>query len=73
MPYIIKEVKKGYKVCKRDEPDTCFSKKPLSKSHGPQFISSEPSLQFNVKSQTFQYLNNKLIYFRFYLFILLNT
>ena len=29
MPYIIKKLDKGYKVCKRDEPSTCFSNKPL--------------------------------------------
>ena len=26
--------------------------KPSSKSHGPQFLSSEPSLQLGMKSQT---------------------
>lgn len=35
MPYIIKpskeEGKKGYKVCKRDDPSRCFSQHPLSK------------------------------------------
>lgn len=35
MPYIIKEAtkdgKKGYKVCKKDEPKRCFSKNPLPK------------------------------------------
>jgi hypothetical protein len=34
MPYIIKKTtengKIGYKVCKRDEPERCFSKHPLS-------------------------------------------
>jgi len=33
MPYIIQEVKqegkKGYKVCKKANPEKCFSKKPL--------------------------------------------
>lgn len=32
MPYILKRHNYGYRVCKEDEPDTCFSKKPLSKS-----------------------------------------
>ena len=31
MPYIIKPVKKGFKVCKADEPTKCFSNKPLTK------------------------------------------
>lgn len=35
MPYIIKEVSEGqqtgYKVCKRDQPEKCFSKSPLPK------------------------------------------
>jgi hypothetical protein len=31
MPYTVKPVDDGYKVCKRDEPDKCFSKKPLPK------------------------------------------
>lgn len=31
MPYIIKPVNNGYKVCKKDEPDKCFSNKPLPK------------------------------------------
>jgi hypothetical protein len=35
MPYIIKEAqkegKKGFKVCKKDEPKKCFSKNPLPK------------------------------------------
>lgn len=30
MPYIIKKFEDGYKVCKKDEPDKCFSKKPLT-------------------------------------------
>jgi hypothetical protein len=30
MPYIIKKVKNGFKVCKEDEPKKCFSKKPLT-------------------------------------------
>jgi hypothetical protein len=31
MPYIIKEFKKGFKVCKKDDPSKCFSKKPIPK------------------------------------------
>jgi hypothetical protein len=32
MPYIIKkEGEKGFKVCKRDQPNVCFSKKPIPK------------------------------------------
>ena len=31
MPYIIKPVKAGYKVCKKDNKGECFSKKALSK------------------------------------------
>lgn len=30
MPYILKKVKGGIKVCKKNNPSTCFSKKPLS-------------------------------------------
>jgi hypothetical protein len=33
MPYIIKEVDNGYKVCKKDEADKCFSKKPLTNNN----------------------------------------
>ena len=29
MPYIIKKVKKGYKVCEQANPKVCFSKKGL--------------------------------------------
>jgi hypothetical protein len=29
MPYKIKKVGKGYKVCKATNPKKCFSKKPL--------------------------------------------
>lgn len=31
MPYTIKKEGKGYKVCKQDNPERCFSKKPLPK------------------------------------------
>jgi hypothetical protein len=35
MPYVIlaktQEGKKGYKVCKADNPSKCFSKQPLNK------------------------------------------
>jgi len=31
MPYTIRKVKDGYKVCKKDEPKTCFSNKGLTK------------------------------------------
>lgn len=31
MPYEIKKVNGGFKVCKKDEPEKCFSKKPLTK------------------------------------------
>lgn len=30
MPYILKKVKDGYKVCKKDNPSECYSKKPLT-------------------------------------------
>jgi DNA adenine methylase len=30
MPYILKKVKDGYKVCKKDKPTECFSNNPLS-------------------------------------------
>jgi hypothetical protein len=30
MPYIIKKVKNGYKVCKKDNKEKCFSNSPLS-------------------------------------------
>ncbi len=29
MPYIIKKFKDGYKVCKKDEPNECFSNDPI--------------------------------------------
>lgn len=29
MPYVIVPVGNGYKVCKKNEPTKCFSKKPL--------------------------------------------
>ena len=31
MPYIIKKVKNGFKVCKANQPTVCFSNKPLTK------------------------------------------
>lgn len=31
MPYILRKIKDGYKVCKKNEPTKCFSKKPLTK------------------------------------------
>lgn len=32
MPYILKQFKNGlYKVCLKKNPNTCFSKKPLTK------------------------------------------
>ena len=31
MPYLLKKIKNGYKVCKKDD-SKCFSKKPLTKS-----------------------------------------
>lgn len=39
MPYLIKKVKDGFKVCKKNEPKVCFSKKGLSlKQAGKQRI-----------------------------------
>ncbi len=32
MPYIIKKVKNGYKVCKLKEPTKCFSKAGIPKA-----------------------------------------
>ena len=32
MPYEINKVKTGYKVCKKDNPKECFSKKGLTKN-----------------------------------------
>lgn len=29
MPYIIRDFKEGYKVCKKDKPSECFSRKPI--------------------------------------------
>ena len=31
MPYILRKIKDGYKVCKKDEPKKCFSKNLLTK------------------------------------------
>jgi len=31
MPYVLKSVNDGYKVCKKSDTSECFSKKPLSK------------------------------------------
>jgi hypothetical protein len=31
MPYIIRKYKYGFRVCKKDEPSVCFSKKPLTR------------------------------------------
>ncbi len=31
MPYIIKKVNKGFKVCKTSQPKKCFSNKPITK------------------------------------------
>ncbi len=33
MPYQIKKVNNGFKVCKKDNPHKCFSKKPLTKEN----------------------------------------
>lgn len=33
MPYTIRKVKNGYKVCKRDEPTTCFSNEGIPKEN----------------------------------------
>jgi len=33
MPYTIRKVKNGYKVCKRDEPEICFSKEGIPKEN----------------------------------------
>lgn len=32
MPYIIKKVKNGYKLCKKNDPTKCFSKNPITKT-----------------------------------------
>lgn len=32
MPYSLKKVKDGYKVCKTNEPTVCFSKNGIPKS-----------------------------------------
>jgi hypothetical protein len=49
MPYDIKKVPHGYKVCKKDEPEKCFSKKPLTKERATKqriaIIISERSRQ----------------------------
>lgn len=31
MPYKIASFKYGFRVCKKDQPSVCFSKKPLTK------------------------------------------
>jgi hypothetical protein len=31
MPYIIKKINRGFKVCKKDKPSECYSNKPLTK------------------------------------------
>ena len=32
MPYTIKPVNKGFKVCKKTNPKICFSKSPITKT-----------------------------------------
>ncbi len=32
MPYILRKFKNGFKVCLKEDPSTCFSKKPIPKT-----------------------------------------
>lgn len=67
MPYIIKKVKDGYKVCKKDDKSVCFSKKPLSKERAEQQLKailaseksggatpSNPELYEKVKKEVYE-------------------
>jgi hypothetical protein len=31
MPYLIRKISQGYKVCKESKPSECYSNKPLTK------------------------------------------
>ncbi len=68
MPYILKRIGNRYKVCKEDEPATCFSKKPLSKEQaikqktaiiinetqgGSSSIPTDPKLYDRVKQEIY--------------------
>lgn len=53
MPYKIKKVKDGYKVCKKNKPSKCFSKKGMSKDNAKKQMAA---IAINEKS----YDNSKL-------------
>lgn len=55
MPYKIKKVKDGFKVCKKDDESVCFSKKPLTKEKAKKQMAA---LYLNE--------NNKLSFSKFY-------
>jgi DNA adenine methylase len=57
MPYTIRKVRKGYKVCKKDEPSKCFSKKPLSEERAKKqkiaiILSEQRSMEGGLKPIT---------------------
>lgn len=57
MPYITKKVKGGYKVCKRNNPSKCFSKKPLTKTTARK---QEIAMRIN-ESESFDQFVNRIL------------
>jgi hypothetical protein len=49
MPYSLKKVSNGYKVCLTKNPSKCFSKKPLSKIKA---IAQRKAIGLNSKHKT---------------------
>jgi hypothetical protein len=46
MPYSIRKYKAGFRVCRKDIPGKCFSKKPLTKANAKKQMSA---MHINVK------------------------
>ncbi len=70
MPYYIKKVKEGYKVCKKEQHDKCFSNKPLSLETAQKQMKAigmnehkggaKESSQTKKYVLVYRYINNKL-------------
>ena len=51
MPYVIKKVKDGFKVCKKNEPNKCFSNKGIPKKRAEKQMKAIQISEYKSKSK----------------------
>lgn len=60
MPYLIKKINNGFKVCKQNDQNKCFSKKPMTKEMAKKQMRAIIMSEFNHNKGNYSMIKNSV-------------